>query len=657
MPQNNSSPQEQERRRRQLRLRAQLLAKKSGARVEEPEGESVAKRKAEAPSPRAIRSEKGFPAEKEPAKQRVGMRAQSPDTASARGAEAAAQRQQSGFTDAQLFGQAIIHGGLAAAGTMGGGMAAEGLLSKRLGIPFARSLGEAGGAGGTALLRQQVMDPGSRPDFVSAGIESGFAGGAGLLTSGTALAGADVGKIAPVFVDDIAQRTRSPAALFGRQRGLRSTFGTQDPSLPMEVIAGKSAEVTRGVTRVRNIMPQIRRKISPERQKKMALLQRAADDGVRIDPTDMINALEDSKIGTEGLGALAKEYDKFNDAVDFAIKRLKRVVPKSGGGLARRGEQIQVLSAGGQSGTIVMKLSSSKKLSTKDIKDMLDISGDVSIVGLDEPLSVRTPQGALELSPQTFKVLFYGPREMERMEGALSILRDTGSAPSVAHGGLTPIQLDELIRKQFRRKAFGASGEPSGTLLGEVFGDLNNIAQDLLSDALPPGVRDLNAAISARMQLMERAERMFGHGRSTEPGVTETALANAFRQNNTETAQMLNFIEEMAGPEQRGLARDMFELAKERAFSGDIREASEASGFFQNVFGRLARGVTKTASPTQSLAGPGVAGYRAFGDAQKGFEDAIQRGHNEFDRLFEIQRLEEQRRRLEIRKETDKAGP
>lgn len=190
---------------------------------------------------------------------------------------------------------------------------------------------------------------------------------------------------------------------------------------------------------------------------------------------------------------------------------------------------------------------------------------------------------------------------------------------------MTPLQLDEFMRKELTPKAFTGTGNVSHAKLASTIRRMREIARNQLLDSTPENLRSINARILQRMDFLEDAETMFGRGSSN-------AIANlrtAYNDGNEEIAATIFWVQETSGEK---VAEDAMGLATQRAFVRSPTETAATASVtgFRKVLGGLA---SKPLAPLQNVAGPAAVFTEQLGRRGKAEEEA---GHQR--RLDEIRK-------------------
>lgn len=434
---------------------------------------------------------------------------------------------QQNFTPAQLTAQRLGAAGLIGLGgataTATGGLVGEGLLGTRLGASLARVVGEAVGSFGFEGARQAFLNAldlaqgkeARGVDPVGFGLAAAAPVAGGVVSGGSRAAGLPA-QIPGIMTENVAFSTRTPLDLLRPGRGARLTFGSQAPRTVPQLLKGVSAETIKFTEPLKRVIPQIAKKIRPERIQKQALLSQLDDAGVIIPGDDVIAALESSKIGVEGaVGSLNPQFTNYNNALDFAIKELKRSMGPSAAQLDD--EIAKRLAAGGRfRGMGVEKRAAFQRLKAKGFREGLKATD------ADRVITEQLRQKAF---------------------------------------GSTGLPAHNLIGESFG-KANTAMQEALVTA-ADVAG-LGSIAEK-------------NIAIAESLALRDRAQRVFGSGLAQEAGPRENTIRLLFEPGNTENIKLLNFIgQESNDP---GLVKRILDLRTERAFTRDPRTTGQGGGF------------------------------------------------------------------------------
>ncbi|MHC4622146.1 MAG: hypothetical protein ACYTEQ_30785, partial [Planctomycetota bacterium] len=167
--------------------------------------------------------------------------------------------------------------------------------------------------------------------------------------------------------------------------------------------------------------------------------------------------------------------------------------------------------------------------------------------------------------------------------------------------GLTPMQVDELIREQLAPKSFLASGKPGMTEAAKAAEVARHKATEIINRGLPEDVAALNRQISDEMTLMQQSEAIYGTGIGADRRLREQFILSVFKEGKAEEIKLLRYIDDRLGT---NFTNEAFDLSVRRQFTGFFTAPSEGSGRpVKEAMGAGARVLAGVTAPAQRLAG------------------------------------------------------
>ena len=201
-------------------------------------------------------------------------------------------------------------------GPMMVGGVGSGMLARR-GL-LQQGLGEAAGTAiGDITARALTGAPQNLPESLVTG---GIAAGGGTVFRGATRLAGGVGGVPGAAVQEAGVPTKGLPSF--------NKVVRPRPRTVMQMASGVSDEAAL-VNRTRSAVQRLKQRITPERLQKVQLLKDAEAQGARIDPQEIVKALDDSLIPN----AVTREAQSFNNQVVQTGINLINVAQKSGGAL------------------------------------------------------------------------------------------------------------------------------------------------------------------------------------------------------------------------------------------------------------------------------------------------------------------------------------